>query len=735
MKGTRTFRDLKDFIHVHRPDLVFLMETKMTSCQMGRLKKCLKMDEVLSVPRKEGVNGGFSGGLCMLWNHNIKVRFRTSSLSHIDVMVTWEDGYECRVTGFYGEPSTNRRHLSWALMRRLASEWEGPWLFCGDCNEILCASEKTGLALRPQRQIDLFREAVEDCGLYEFAFTGFEFTWDNRRVGVDNVKERLDRGFGNLVLIQHCGGFLAHHLVTMVSDHQPILIERDSPNGGNDQNRRRRKRRFLFEEMWLQEDECGVVVKQVWEHGYNGDVIRKIGMVGERLALWSKEKFWSVRKKAAEFREDMDKLQRESPSAEVLEKRKEVGAQLDVLLEREEIMWKQRSRIQWLQHGDKNTKFFHSYAKHRGKINSMEGILGVDNRWRTSSVDIGCEFVRYFRDLFSSNGGQFNDEFFSAVNSKVSEENVEFLSRPFQREEIELALKTMGATKSPGSDGLPPLFYQKFWSTVGNEVVDKCLLFLNGDQSVKEVNHTFIALIPKVDKPKKVTEYRPISLCNVLYKLMSKVLTNRLKEVLQDVISDYQSAFIPHRSIHDNVIVAFEVIHNLKRRGRKSRHKIAMKLNMAKAYDRVEWNFLRSMLSFMGFPSRFIELIMDCVETVSYSVLLQGSPFGMIRPQCGIRQGDPISPYLFLIVAEGFSSLLRYAERSKVIHGVKVAGSAPPICHLFFADDSLLFCDARRADCVQMRSIFQLYEQASGQKINLDKYAICYSPKTPYSTS
>ena len=119
MRGSRTFRDLRDFYRVHRLDLIFLMETKMTSCQMGKVKKCLKMDEILSVARRED-SDGCSGGLCLLWNNNVKVEYRNSSLSFIDVMVTWEDGYICRVTGFYGEPATNQRHLLWSLLRDLA---------------------------------------------------------------------------------------------------------------------------------------------------------------------------------------------------------------------------------------------------------------------------------------------------------------------------------------------------------------------------------------------------------------------------------------------------------------------------------------------------------------------------------------------------------------------------------------------------------------------------------------
>lgn len=136
---------------------------------------------------------------------------------------------------------------------------------------------------------------------------------------------------------------------------------------------------------------------------------------------------------------------------------------------------------------------------------------------------------------------------------------------------------------------------------------------------------------------KKVTDYRLISLCNVVYKLISKVLANRMKRVLPEVISEIQSAFVANRLIQDNVIAAFEVLHCLKKCGKMSRQKIAVKLDMAKAYDRVEWAFLRRMMEVMGFPARFVTLVIGCVQSVSYSVLLEGAPFRKIMPSHGLR--------------------------------------------------------------------------------------------------
>ncbi|KAL6185445.1 hypothetical protein ACLB2K_041578 [Fragaria x ananassa] len=257
-------------------------------------------------------------------------------------------------------------------------------------------------------------------------------------------------------------------------------------------------------------------------------------------------------------------------------------------------------------------------------MNKIVGVLGEDNRWRTSYVNVGCVFVDYFRQLFTIRGSDMSHGIFGEVAGRVTVEQGVTLNKPFSRGEIEAALKDMGPTKSLGPNGMPPLFYQKYWSVVGDTVISRCLEFLNGNGTVKDLNHTLIALIPKIPAPKKVTEYRPISLCNVIYKLISKAFANRLKVILPNVIADYQSVFVPGLLIHDNVIAAFETMYNLKRRGgKKSRQKAAIKLDMIKAYDRVEWEFWKGMMLAMGFPSRFIRLIMECVQLVSYFVLIQ----------------------------------------------------------------------------------------------------------------
>jgi hypothetical protein len=208
------------------------------------------------------------------------------------------------------------------------------------------------------------------------------------------------------------------------------------------------------------------------------------------------------------------------------------------------------------------------------------------------------------------------------------------------------------------------------------------------------INSTYIVLIPKVKNPSSITEYRLISLCNVLYKLIAKVLANHLKKVLSLIISLIQSAFIPGRLITDNVLVAFEALHTKDVRMKGREGFMAMKLDMSKTYDRVEWRYLEEVMRRIGFAKRWISMAMMCVKTVTYSILVNGQLYETIIPTRGLRQGNPLSPYFFLLCAEGFSSLTSKEANEGKVTGLPITRRGTRLIHLFFAYDSLLFYKA-----------------------------------------
>ncbi|XP_058783149.1 uncharacterized protein LOC131657807 [Vicia villosa] len=222
-------------------------------------------------------------------------------------------------------------------------------------------------------------------------------------------------------------------------------------------------------------------------------------------------------------------------------------------------------------------------------------------------------------------------------------------------------------------------------------------------------------------------DFRPISLCNVIYKIVSKVLANRLKKVLDKCVSEEQSAFVEGRSILHNAMIATEIIHYLKRKtvGRKA--SLALKIDISKAYDRVDWGFLKGMLTRMGFADKWIHWMMMCVTSVNYSVLVNSDNVGPIEPGRGLRQGDPLSPYLFILVSEGLSSLIKSAVSKGDIHGIQICRGATSVSHLLFADDCFLFCRATLSEVHHIMEILDLYAKAAGQEINMSKSEVFFS--------
>lgn len=224
-----------------------------------------------------------------------------------------------------------------------------------------------------------------------------------------------------------------------------------------------------------------------------------------------------------------------------------------------------------------------------------------------------------------------------------------------------------------------------------------------------------------------MAEYRPIALCNVYFKIISKLLSLRLKPVLSSIISEHQSAFIPERAIQDNILITHEVLHFLKASKAEKRCTMAVKTDMSKAYDIVEWGFIAKVLKRLGFHEIWTNWIMQCVTTVTYSYLVNDSSYGEVQPYRGIRQGDPMSPYLFILCGEVLSGLCKNAAKNGDLQGVRVARGCPRINYLLFADDTMFFCQSSTKNCAALVEILPKYGRAYGQQINKTKSSITFS--------
>lgn len=272
---------------------------------------------------------------------------------------------------------------------------------------------------------------------------------------------------------------------------------------------------------------------------------------------------------------------------ETYQKEKTLKIELENILAKEELFWKQKSRETWLNAGDKNTKFFHNSTNMRRNINKIKQITNPKGTLIEEPKAIAEEAINHFRNTLNNDDSfdlttqnQLLDNIPRIINQDINKS----LKAKFTMEEIGKVLKQMQPDKAPGPDGFPAMFFQRCWEFVGLEVTDALKGIRNSGKLLKEINNTFLVLIPKKDKVESFNDCRPIALCNTIYKLLSKTLANRMQKLLPTIFSKEQTGFVQERSIYDRIIIAQEAIHSTQMNKKPS---IFIKLDISKAYDRV----------------------------------------------------------------------------------------------------------------------------------------------------
>uniref|UniRef100_A0A2N9HXB0 Reverse transcriptase domain-containing protein n=1 Tax=Fagus sylvatica TaxID=28930 RepID=A0A2N9HXB0_FAGSY len=291
---------------------------------------------------------------------------------------------------------------------------------------------------------------------------------------------------------------------------------------------------------------------------------------------------WVLKKRISRIISEIEEVQRLEPNEENISLEQRLQWEYHESLRREEALWRQKSRISWLTTPDLNTRFFHVTTTVRRRRNQICFLKNETGRWVQGAEAIGNCFVSSFSTLFELSNSPFPDELCNLLEPVISDDDNSYLCSVPSDEEIKETLFSMSSHKSPGPDGFSPLFFKHYWCFVNKEVVEAVKNFFQSGRLLKQLNHTFIALIPKVEGAASVNQFRPISLCNVIYKLISKILASRLKTMLPKFISPWQGAFVPGRLIQDNSIIAFEVINAMKNSKGKQGY-MALKMDMEKA--------------------------------------------------------------------------------------------------------------------------------------------------------
>ncbi|XP_026417281.1 uncharacterized protein LOC113312760 [Papaver somniferum] len=603
-------------LNKHNPEIIFLSETKQQSRNLKKILGNIGVTNFWFVEPKGKAKT--AGGLVLAWKTILDITIEDFSDHHINATIKPLHGEPWLFTGYYGSPfTTNGKLHSWNMIENTCATNSLPWLIMGDCNFVLHEHEKFSQHPINQAEADIFLRKIEEAHFSDLSYTECPFTWTNKRTGPHLTEQRLDIGLPNEAWLDIQPNTTISNLTAIGSDHNLIIIN-TNPNWKLGQIP------FKFFGPWINHEDCKSIIVECWNTVHKGSlsikIARKLRDIKVRLKQWNKEVYGNI------------KL------------------------------------------GDRNTGYFHIAIKKRYRRNKIDSIQKEDGTWIQDNAEITKTFTNHFANMATAETITINPFIIKLIPTTITLQENQNLLRTAEPLEIKNILFSMAGDKAPGPNGFPKKIFQANWDIVGEDIIHMVENFFTYGHILKEMNSTFISLIPKTDKPTTPAQFRPISLCNTTYKIISKLIAQRLKPLLPKIISPFQSSFIHGRKISDNIAIAYEIIHHMNtRRGKKgSNGTVGIKIDMAKAFDRVNWDFLLQVLSQMGFSSQWFNLIHQCISTTSMAVLVNGSPGKFFKPSRGLRQGDPLSPYLFLFCMKALSRYLTHAETQQQIHGIKI---------------------------------------------------------------
>ncbi|XP_021971338.1 uncharacterized protein LOC110866498 [Helianthus annuus] len=597
-----------------------------------------------------------------------------------------------------------------------------PWVVMGDFNAALNMEDfLTGPSSHTIAMRD-FYDCVQNTELIDVKSHGLHFTWSQRpKDGVGTLK-KIDRIMGNVKLLDVFPDAYAMFQPFRVSDHAPGMLRLASMDTG-------RPKPFKFPNFITSKPDFGQAVTAEWSKNVEGvamySVVQKMKSLKPHFRRILRNQ-GNLHKRVTELRNQLDQIQKQvdaSPFDTALRSSEAICLQeYKIAAYDEECFLKQKAKVQWLCAGDSNTSYFHNYVKGRNARSKIHCIKDTKGNLFEGD-DVPTALLAHY-SVFMGTEDQVDkvddtDMFVNVLQPNVAENMV----RQVTEDEVKRAMFSIGENKAPGPDGYTSAFFKKSWDVVGGEVTKAVLDFFSNGQILKQINHTILALVPKVETPNTVLDYRPISCCNVLYKCISKIITDRIKRGLGYLVNINQSAFVPGRKISDNILLTQELMHNYH--VDRGPPRCALKIDIQKAYDTVSWSFLEEILIRFGFHQKMISWIMACVTTVSYSVSINGELHGYFRGKRGLRQGDPMSPYLFTLVMEVLSLMLQKMALNNAFR-FHLHCSKQKIINVSFADDLFVFVNGDMGSVQLIQSVLGKFTSVSGLVPSLPKSTIFF---------
>ncbi|XP_019431829.1 PREDICTED: uncharacterized protein LOC109338932 [Lupinus angustifolius] len=670
----------------------------------------------------------------------------------------------------YAHTTYIRRRDLWSQAASNLLSFPGPWCIIGDFNSITGAHESSSRFLPNPTACSDFVNFIQSSNLINLPTRGAQFTWTNKRREAARTDKRLDRSFCNEDWLLLWNNVFCCTLPRLSSDHHPLLFQSDS-------NRNSHVSAFKFQKMWLENLDCRRIVLEAWHTEFIGCPMmilsKKLKLLKKDLRIWNKSSFGNIHHAVSIALQSLESIQNEvnldCDNEDLLAQENLAQKQLLNALNLEEIFWKDKARVNWHTHGDRNTSYFHKLTRIREATKAISMIRHEGNII-TDPDEISSHIVHFYMNLFnSSNDIQHNHLINSVIPSLVTEvqnnllitipTNEEIKSSVFDlsgasapgpdgfsgcfyhafwdiiyldvcnsvrqffsiptNEEIKSSAFGLSGASAPGPDGFSGCFYHAFWDIIHLDVCNSVRQFFQQGWILPNLNANSVILIPKFKGADKVEDFRPIALANFQFKIITKLIADRLASLTPIIISSQQRGFIKGRQIQDCIYLASEAINLLP-------HKVfggnlAIKLDIKKAFDTIDWVFLLDTLKAFGFCQVFCSWINTILHSAKLSININGSQVGFFNCSRGVRQGDPLSPLLFCIAEDVLSRGITSLVSRNKLSSISGPRNLQTPSHVLYADDIIIFCKATAPQLLNLKNLVLDYSKISGQVINLPK--------------
>ncbi|XP_062115338.1 uncharacterized protein LOC133829622 [Humulus lupulus] len=631
------------------------------------------------------------GRLLILWRKGIaRLSILEDSPQLVHCQVNWVGHQEVFFVSFvYGFNSVENRRSLWRDLTRIPGSVKA-WLVLRDFNTPFSGGDRSGgSAISSSELADSIdwrniakTEAIKSIGSF--------FTWTNNQAGLERIYSKIDHAFINEEWLEKFPQCMAVFQWEVVSDHCSCLIS-------NFPLKLMGTKLFRFFNLWANHPDFNHLVLKSWRVPVHATSLKAIFIrlirLKHQLKKLNRDRFGDVGacyQSALEAFQTVQLKAQENPHNHQLQ----------------EVIKDRASEYHYQEH------IYHSFLVQRSLL--------VDN-----GKEVVDHFVKHFQNHLGSSSsatGTMNQNSI-ATGSKLSVEQQLYLLNPFTVKEIRAALFSIPSTKSPGPDGYGSGFFKSMWKDIGQDICSAIMHGFSTGQFPKELHETTLSLLPKVVNPARASDYRPIACCSTLYKVMAKLLCSRLAVVLPSLIQSNQGAFVRGRSIAHNIMILQDLIKNYGRALTSPR--CAIKIDLSKAYDMVDWYFLENLLKAYYFPMKFIGWVMNCIKNTSYSLLINGRVQSSFKGEKGLRQGDPMSPLLFVLIMEYMTRCLQLDARSPSFRFHPMCKSLKLI-NLCFADDVILFCKGSCATVNILKESLRKFSEESGLSINTKKSQIYF---------